>query len=331
MTPRTIRLLVILTLGFLVVPLAAEAQSAGNIARIGVLDLGHSSPAAVELQRAFRQALHELGWVEGHNLAFESRWSEGDRDRLRDLAAELVRLKVDVITATGASAIRAAQQVTRTIPIVMLGTTDPVGSGFVASLARPGGNITGVSTLQADLTLKRLELLKEAIPGLSRVAVLGDTNRGTIRAMVSEQKAQVERALGVQLHLLEVPDPSAPEPAFAAITQARADALMVLPSQQLGAYATRIVDLVARSQLPAIYPAREYVEAGGLMAYARDRAEEFQRAAAYVDKILKGTKPADLPVEQPTKFLLVINLKTAQALGLTIPPTLLLQADEVLR
>jgi putative tryptophan/tyrosine transport system substrate-binding protein len=211
MTPRTIRLLVILTLGFLVVPLTAEAQSAGNIARIRVLDVGHSPLAAVELQRAFRQALRALGWVEGHNLAFESRWSEGDPDRLRELAAELVRLKVDVITATGASAIRAAQQATRTIPIVMLGTTDPVGSGFVASLARPGGNITGVSTLQADLTLKRLEWLKEAIPGLSRVTVLGDTiSRGTIRAMVSEQKAQVERALGVQLHLLEVPDPSPP-------------------------------------------------------------------------------------------------------------------------
>jgi putative tryptophan/tyrosine transport system substrate-binding protein len=204
-------------------------------------------------------------------------------------------------------------------------------TGFVASLARPGGNITGVITLQADLNLKRLELLKEAVPGVSRVAVLGDTSSGVItRAMVSEQ-ARAERALGVQLHILQVTDPSAPEPAFAAITQARADALMVLPSQQLGAYVTRIVDLVARSQLPAIYPAREYVEAGGLMSYARDRAEEFQRAAAYVDKILKGAKPADLPVEQPTKFLLVINLKTAQALGLTIPPTFLFQATEVIR
>jgi putative tryptophan/tyrosine transport system substrate-binding protein len=324
-------LLVSLTLAILVAPLAAEGQSAGNIARIGVLDLGHSSPAAVELQRAFRHALCELGWVEGHNLAFESRWSEGDRDRLRDLAAELVRLKVDVITATGASAIRAAQQATTTIPIVMLGTADPIGSGFVASLARPGGNITGVITLQADLTLKRLEWLKEAVPGVSRVAVLGDTSSGVItRTLVSEQ-ARAERALGVQLHLLQVTDPSAPEPAFAAITQARADALMVLPSQQLGAYVTRIVDLVARSQLPAIYPARAYVEAGGLMSYARDQAEEFQRAAAYVDKILKGAKPADLPVEQPTKFLLVINLKTAQALGLTIPPALLFQADEVIR
>jgi putative ABC transport system substrate-binding protein len=331
MTRRTLRLLVILTLSCLVGPLAAEVQSAGNIARIGVLDLGHSSPAAVELQRSFRQALRELGWVEGHNLAFESRWSEGDRDRLRELAAELVRLKVDVITATGAGAIRAAQQATTTIPIVMLGTADPVGSGFIASLGRPGGNITGVITLQADLNLKRLELLKEAVPGVSRVAVLGDTSSGGItRAMVSEQ-ARAERALGVQLHILQVTDPSAPEPAFAAITQARADALMVLPSQQLGAYVTRIVDLVARSQLPAIYPAREYVEAGGLMSYARDRAEEFQRAAAYVDKILKGAKPADLPVEQPTKFLLVINLKTAQALGLTIPPTFLFQATEVIR
>jgi putative tryptophan/tyrosine transport system substrate-binding protein len=324
-------LLLTLALGILVASLTVEAQSAGNIARIGVLDLGHSSPAAVELQRPFRQALRELGWVEGHNLAFESRWSEGDRDRLRALAAELVRLKVDVITAAGGEAIRAAQQATRTIPIVMLGTTDPVGSGFVASLARPGGNITGVSTLQADLTLKRLELLKEAVPGVSRVAVLSDTSSGVfVRTLVSEQ-ARAERALGVQLHILEVPDPSAPEPAFAAITQARADALMVLPSQRLGAYATRIVDLVARSQLPAIYPAREYVEAGGLMSYARDRAEEFRRAAAYVDKILKGAKPTDLPVEQPTTFLLVINLKTAQALGLTIPATLLFQATEVIR
>jgi putative tryptophan/tyrosine transport system substrate-binding protein len=327
----TIGLLVTLTLSCLVGPLAAEAQSAGNIARIGVLDLGHSFPTGVDLQRAFRQALHELGWVEGHNLTVELRWSEGDRDRLRDLAAELVRLKVDVITVTGGDAIRAAQQATSTIPIVMLGAADPVGAGFVASLARPGGNITGVSTLQADLNLKRLELLKEAVPGLSRVAILRDTSSGVInRAMISEQ-ARAERALGVQLHILEVTDPSVPEPAFAAITQARVDALMVLPSQQLGAYATRLVDLVARSQLPAIYPAREYVEAGGLMSYARDRAAEFRRAAAYVDKILKGAKPADLPVEQPTTFLLVINLKTAQALGLTIPATLLFQATEVIR
>jgi putative tryptophan/tyrosine transport system substrate-binding protein len=331
MTPRSLRLLVILPLSVLVGPLAAAAQPAGPMARIGVLDLGHSSPAAVDLQRAFRHTLHELGWVEGHNLTVEWRWSEGARDRLPDLAAELVRLQVDVITATGGDAIRAAQQAPRTIPIVMLGTTDPVGSGFVASLARPGGNITGVSTLQADLTLKRLELLKEAVPGISRVAILRDTGPGGINRALVRDQARAERALGVQRHLQEVPDPSAPEPAFAAIRQARADALMVLPSQRLGAYATRIVDLVARSRLPAIYPAREYVEAGGLMSYARDRAEEFRRAAAYVDKILKGAKPADLPVEQPTTLLLVINLKTAQALGLTIPPTFLFQATEVLR
>jgi putative ABC transport system substrate-binding protein len=254
----------------------------------------------VDLQRAFRHALHELGWVEGHNLAVEWRWSEGARDRLPDLAAELVRLQVDIIAAAGGDAIRAAQQATRTIPIVMLGTTDPVGLGFVASLARPGGNITGVSTLQAAVTLKRLELLKEAVPGISRVAVLRDTGAGVFyRTLVRDQ--------------------------------ARADALMVLPSQHLGAYGTRIVDMAARHRLPAIYPAREYVEAGGLMSYARDRAEEFRRAAAYVDKILKGAKPADLPVEQPTTFLLVINLKTAQALGLTIPPTFLFQATEVIR
>jgi putative tryptophan/tyrosine transport system substrate-binding protein len=321
MRRRTMALLITLALGLLVAPLAAKVQPAGHIARIGVLDLGYSPPAAVELQHVFRQALRELGWVEGHNLTFESRWSEGDRDQLRDLAAELVRLKVDVIAANGGDATRAAQQATRTIPIVMLGTADPVGSGFVASLARPGGNITGVSTLQADLTVKRLELLKEAVPGLSRVAVLRDTSSGVInRAMVSEQE-RAERALGVQLHLLEVTDPSTPEPAFAAITQARAEALMVLPSQALGAYATRIAELVARSRLPVIYPARAYVEAGGLMSYTRDRGEELRRSAAYVDKILKGAKPTDLPVEQPMKFELVINLKTAQGLGLTIPPS----------
>jgi putative tryptophan/tyrosine transport system substrate-binding protein len=327
----TMALLITLALGLLVAPLAAMVQPAGHIARIGVLDLGYSPPAAVALQHVFRQALRELGWVEGHNLTFESRWSEGDRDQLRDLAAALVRLKVDVIAANGGDATRAAQQATQTIPIVMLGTADPVGSGFVASLARPGGNITGVSSLQADLTVKRLELLKEAVPGLSRVVVLRDTSSGVInRAMVSEQE-RAERALGVQLHLLEVTDPSTPEPAFAAITQARAEALMVLPSQALGAYATRIVDLVARSRLPAIYPARAYVEAGGLMSYARDRGEELRRSAAYVDKILKGAKPTDLPVEQPMTFELVINLKTAQGLGLTIPPSVLFQATEVIR
>jgi putative tryptophan/tyrosine transport system substrate-binding protein len=327
----TMALLITLALGLLVAPLAAMVQPAGHIARIGVLDLGYSPPAAVALQHVFRQALRELGWVEGHNLTFESRWSEGDRDQLRDLAAALVRLKVDVIAANGGDATRAAQQATQTIPIVMLGTADPVGSGFVASLARPGGNITGVSSLQADLTVKRLELLKEAVPGLSRVVVLRDTSSGVInRAMVSEQE-RAERALGVQLHLLEVTDPSTPEPAFAAITQARAEALMVLPSQALGAYATRIVDLVARSRLPAIYPARAYVEAGGLMSYARDRGEELRRSAAYVDKILKGAKPTDLPVEQPMTFELVISLKTAQGLGLTIPPSVLFQATEVIR
>jgi putative ABC transport system substrate-binding protein len=324
-------LLITLALGLLMAPRAAEAQPAGHIARIGVLDLGYSAPAAVELQQVFRHALRELGWVEGHNLTVESRWSEGDHDRLRDLAAELVRLQVDVIAVGGGGATRAAQQATRTIPIVMLGIAEPVGSGFIASLARPGGNITGVSSLQADLSVKRLELLKEAFPGLSRVAVLRDTSSGGInRAMVSEQ-ARAERVLGVQLHLLEVTDPSTPEPAFAAIAQVHAEALMVLPSQALGAYATRIVDLVAGSRLPAIYPARPYVEAGGLMSYSRDRGEELRRSAAYVDKILKGAKPTDLPVEQPMKFELVINLKTAQALGLTISPSVLFQATEVIR
>jgi putative tryptophan/tyrosine transport system substrate-binding protein len=254
-------------------------------------------------------------------------------DRLPVLAAELVRLPVDLIVAVGSPSTRAAQRATSTIPIVMNTGSDPVQAGFVTSLARPDGNITGVTNVQTDLISKRLELLKEAVPGVSRVGVLappGSTTTTTTAAMVREAE-RAARALGVQLHIAEVADPSAFEPALTAITTARADALLTLSSSRFDARHRQIVDLVARRQLPAIYHAGWYVAAGGLMSYARNRAEEFQRTAAYVDKILKGAKPADLPVEQPMKFDLVINLKTAEALGLTMPPTLLFQATEIIR
>jgi ABC-type uncharacterized transport system substrate-binding protein len=325
-------LMVILALGLLAAPPPAGTQSAGKIARIGVLwaDTPAEIYPGVDAQQLFSQTLQALGWVEGRTITVESRFAAGDLDRLPALAAELVRLPVDLIVAAGGSPARAAKQATTTIPIVMVTGGDPVQAGFVTSLARPGGNITGVTNLQTDLISKRLALLKEAVPGVSRVGVLAPSGSLTAPAMLREAE-RAARALGVELHLAEVADPSALEPALAALTTARVDALLALPSARFDAHHRQIVDLVARRQLPAIYHARWYVAAGGLMSYARDRVEEFQRTAAYVDKILKGAKPADLPVEQPTTFELVINLKTAQALGLTIPPPLLFQATEVIR
>jgi len=329
MKRRTIGLIVALAFGVLLAPPPPGAQSAGRIARIGVLGLGFP-PSDVELQRSpFRQALGELGWVEGKNIVFESRYAEVNLDRLPALAAELVRLEVDLIVAGGAIAIRAAQQATSTIPIVMTGTGDPVRSGFVASLARPGGNITGVSSLQIDLTAKRLALLKEAVPGVSRVAVLADP--ATPSSGMVQETEQAARALGVQLHILEVPEPSGLDAAFATLTTEPVDALMVLPSARFSEHRRQIVDLVAHRKLPAIYSNRGLVAAGGLMFYGSNAADLLRRTATYVDKILKGAKPGDLPVEQSMTFELVINLKTAQALGLTIPPSLLFQATEVIR
>jgi putative ABC transport system substrate-binding protein len=321
---KTIGLILPLALGMLVVPPPAGAQSAGKIARIGVLVPDFPPSEAQPQPSPLQQALRELGWVEGKNIVFESRFAEGDLDRLRDLAAELVRLQADIIAASGAIAIRAAQQATSTIPIVMMGTADPVRAGFVASLARPGGNITGVSHLDVDLTSKQLELLREALPGVSRVAVLADPAMPYTPAMMSETE-RAARALGMQLQILEVTDPNALESAFATIARERVDALIVLPnSARFTAHHRRqIVDLAARSQLPAIYARRGLVEAGGLMSYGASLPALFRRAAVYIDKILKGAKPADLPVEQAMKFELFINLKTAKALGLTIPPSLL--------
>jgi putative ABC transport system substrate-binding protein len=313
-----------LTLSLLAAPLTAGAQEATHVYRIGLLNSAPTSRV-----EAFRQSLRELGYVEGQNLVIESRYAEGRGERFPDLAAELVRLKVDVIVA-GGPAVRAAQHATRTIPIVMAGTNDPVGEGFVASLAHPGGNTTGLSLLGAELPGKRLEILKEMVPQNARIAVLANPTNPRYGSVMHNLTVAAQ-ALGLHLHVVEIRRADELDTAFAAMTQARVDALVVvddgvLLSSSLGG---RIVDLAAKGRLPAMYIAKFHVEAGGLMSYGASFPDIWRRAATYVDKILKGAKPADLPIEQPIKFEFAINLKTAKALGITFPPTLLMQADEV--
>ena len=314
--------------GILASPLAAEAQ-AGKVYRIGVLQPLSTTDSAPHLD-AFRQGLRELGDVEGQNIAIESRYAEGHADRLPALAAELIRAQVDIILAVNNPGIAAAQRATKTIPIVMVIATDPVGSGFVASLARPGANITGLSAQFAELGGKRLQLLREAIPNVSRVAILWDPTKPGRRAEVSAIEV-AGRALGVQLQLLEMRSPNEIASAFASMMHERAGAVIVQGTSMLYAQRARIADHAARTRLSWLCALREFVEAGCLMSYSGSLTERYRRAATYVDKILKGAKPADLPIEQPTKFELVINLKTAKTLGLTIPPSLLLRADEVIQ
>ena len=312
-------------------PLAAEAQQAAKVARIG-----HLSPnlaASPHLRDAFLQGLRDLGYVEGRNLVIEYRDAEGKYDRFPALAAELVALKVDVLVAANSLAALAAKQATRTLPIVFAFAVDPVTDGLVISLARPGGNVTGLSTLLAELVGKRLELLKQAVPGVSRVAVLwqpGAQGERTEKDMLKEADVAA-RVVGVRLQIVEVRGPADFDRAFSDMTRARAGALTVLGSSMFVSERRRLVDLAAKNRLPAVYPQTEYVDVGGLMAYGPNAADMFRRAATYVDKILKGAKPGDLPVEQPTRFELVINLKTAKALGLTIPQSVLSRADEVIR
>src|SRR3989454_2692632 len=310
---------------FLALCFPVEAQQAKKIPRIGFL--GATSPS-VELARieAFRQGLRELGYVEGKNIVIEWRWAAGKFDRLPELAAELVRLNVEVIVTGGSTSTGAAKKVTTTIPIVMAQTNDPVGSGFVASLARPGGNMTGLSTFAPELSGKRLELLKEVVPKLSRVAVLGDsTTPGNAQALKETELAA--RALKVQLRYLDILGPKDIETAFREASKGRADAVLVLGAPVLISPRRQIADLTVKNRLPAAYPVAEYVEDGGLMSYGVSVSDLYRRAATYVNKTLKGAKPADLPVEQPTKFELAINLKTAKALGLTIPQSVLGPAD----
>jgi putative ABC transport system substrate-binding protein len=307
----------------------AAAQQAKKVPRIGFLATVSPSTILARVE-AFRQGLRELGYVEGKNIVIEYRYAEGKLDRLSELAAELVRLKVDVIVTAGPVPTRAAKEVTVTIPIVMGFDDDPVGSGFVASLARPGGNITGLSTLSPEISGKQLELLKEIIPKLSRVAVLGTSTRpGNAQELREVELAA--GALGVKLQYVDVLSPKDIEPAFQAARKGRADALLVLGSPVLISYRKQLVDLAVKNRLPAIYNRSEFVEDGGLMTYGVSVTDLFRRAATYVDKILKGAKPADLPVEQARKFELVINLKAAKQIGLTIPPNVLARADKVIK
>jgi putative tryptophan/tyrosine transport system substrate-binding protein len=318
--------------GLLAAPLAAEAQPAAKVARIGYLS--GSLAAGPHLREAFRQGLRDLGYVEGRNVVIEYRDAEGKVERLPALAAELVALKVDVIvTAAGTLVALAAQQATRTLPIVFAAAADPVGSGLVTSLARPGGNVTGLSLLTPELVGKCLEQLKQAVPGVTRVAVLwspGALGERTEKDMLKGAEV-AGRELGVRLQFVEARGPKDFDRAFSDMTRARAGALTVLASVMFTNERRRLVDLAAKHRLPAVYSLREFVDAGGLMAYGPNLADLFRRAAVYVDKILKGAKPADLPVEQPTTFELVINLKTAKALGLTIPQSLLQRADQVIQ
>jgi putative ABC transport system substrate-binding protein len=311
-------------------PLAAHAQQqAGKVPRIGLLSLTSPSDRPPLLD-AFRQRLRELGWVEGQNIVIDYRYAEGRIGRLPDLAAELVRLKVDLIVSFGTQGVTAARDATETIPIVMIAVRDPVGTGLIASLARPGGNVTGVSGYAGLETIgKQLQLLKETVPKIRRVAILSNPANAYHQLAIREVHVAA-RSLGVQLQALEARGPDEFDGAFATMAKERMEALLVLSDIIFSNHRTRLADLATRSRLPTAYGNRESVEDGGLISYGPSFLDLHRRAATYVDKILKGAKPADLPVEQPTKFELVINLKTAKALGIEVPPMLLGRADEVI-
>jgi ABC-type uncharacterized transport system substrate-binding protein len=311
-------------------PLAASAQQAVKVYRLGLL--GGSPPNSPGGRRAwegFFRGMRDLGYVEGQNILVEGRFYGDRTERLPSLAAELVQLNIDVIVAGTAPAPEAAQHATATIPIVMATHTDPIASGLVASLARPGKNVTGLSTVGPELVGKRLQLLKEMLPGISHVALLSNPT-DTAQALLLRDAQVAARSLRVQLQVLEARAPNDLTGAFSTMTKERAGGVIILNSSMFYDHRTRIVELAAQSRLPAIYTVKDYVEVGGFMAYGVNLAESFRRAATYVDKILKGAKPADLPVEQPTKFELVINLKTAKALGIAMPAALLSQADELI-
>jgi putative ABC transport system substrate-binding protein len=309
--------------------LTAWAEQANKISRIGFLS--SLSPSAVAARsESFRQGLRERGYVEGKNILIEWRYAEGNADRLEELAAELVRLKVDVIVTGGPAVNRPAKEATATIPIVLSFDNDPVGNGFAASLARPGGNITGLSTHYPEISGKQLEILKETVPRLARVAVLGNaTIPGNAQTLREAELAA--KALAVKLQYLEIENVRQIESAFRAASKDHADAVLVLGSQIVTANAKQFAELAAKSRLPAMYWSPEFVEAGGLMSYSASITDLFRRAATYVDKILKGARPAELPIEQPTKFDFVVNLKTAKQIGLTIPPNVLARADRVIK
>jgi putative tryptophan/tyrosine transport system substrate-binding protein len=304
-----------------------EAQQAGKIYRIGVLFFGSRNQPHLE---SFLRGLRELGYVEGKNIVFEYRYAEGKSDRLHELAAELVRLKVDVIVTTTSGSANAAQQVTETIPIILT-TGDPVGTGLAASLARPGGNVTGLSVLLPELSGKRLELLKETLPKITRVAVLWNPTDAALLMPALKEIEVAAQAYTLQLHSIEVRSTEDIDTAFVGMKKARLNALLTILDPLTTLHSKRIVELAAKNRLPGMYPTRQFVEEGGLMAYGINIGDLYHRAATYVDKVLKGAKPADLPVEQPTKFEFIINLKTAKQIGVTIPPNVLARADKVIK
>jgi putative ABC transport system substrate-binding protein len=307
----------------------AEAQQQTKVPRIAYFSAGSASSQASRLE-VFRQGLRDLGYAEGKDIVIEQRYAEGKLDRVAALAAELVGLKLDIIVTGGPAATRAAKEATATIPIVMGFDYDPVGSGVVASLARPGGNVTGLSSLAPEISGKQLELLKEVFPRLSRVAVLGNSTEPAIGQLRKEAEL-VAGAFKVQLQYLDVLAPNDIRTAFQAANKGRAEAVLALSSFVIISQRTQIADLAIKNRLPAIYPWPEFVEDGGLMTYGASSNDLFRRAATYVDKILKGAKPANLPVEQPKKFEFIINLKTAKQIGLTIPPNVLVRADRVIK
>src|SRR5262245_14053420 len=313
---------------FFALILPVEAQQPKKVPMIGFQSAAVPS-AVLPRREAFRQGLRELGYVEGKNISIEWRYAEGKLDRLDEFAAEFVRLKVDVIVTGAPSSTRAVKKATTTIPIVMGWDSDPVANGFVASLARPGGNITGLSSLAPEITGKQLELLKETIPRLAHVAVLRIA--GLSYEQMLREAEPAARAFKVQLQYLDVGGPKDIEPVFREARKRRADAVLVLPSPILESHRTQVTDFAAKNRLPTMFWASENVEAGGLMSYGTNVADLFRRAATYVDKILKGAKPADLPVEQPIKFEFIINLNAAKQIRLTIPPNVLVRADKVIR
>ena len=323
LAPALISLLLASLLG------TAAAQSPEKAPKVGYISSGSSDPVGLRRFEAFRQGLRELGYVERQSIVLEPRWAETEYDRIPALAADLVRLKVDVIVTGGGLETRVVQQATRTIPIVMSVVNDPVGSGLVASLARPGGNVTGLTIMGPDLAGKQLQLLKEVVPKLSRVALLTNPENPASARFLREVETAA-RALGLQLQTLEARNSREIDSAFSAMTGERAGALLILPEGVFLTQRSQIAKLAATRRLPSIYGTPEYAEAGGLMAYSANRLDNMRRAATFVDKILKGAKPADLPVEQPAKFELAINLRTAKAIGLTVPPSLLQRADQII-
>ena len=308
---------------------AVEAQQQKKIARIGFLAINSASSSATSVE-AFRLGLRQLGYIEGQNIIIEWRYADGRSDRLPDLAAELVRIKVDVIVTSATSPTQAAKKATDTIPIVIANHNDPIGAGLVASLARPGGNVTGLSNIAIELSGKRLELLKEMVPKLSRVAILRIPSAPATPPQMKEMEGAAH-LLGIKLQPADWETPEDLDAAFATMIKGHAEALITFSGPRFGLYRKRIIELAAKNSLPTMYPDTIYADGGGLMSYGVNTVDLHRRAATYVDKILKGAKPADLPVEQPTKFELVINLKTAKQIGLTIPPNVLARADRIIR